>query len=180
MGISQIDGEIPVELTEEILKTLPTLKAIHSSEHSILIHIMGGQTRSFFKELKQNKAMEVLWTDWIGKSWWSYVFSFIPGQAGLIRVLDRNRLDHLIEELRGMSYCGVYFIPNHKAAAILEEVKQKDDNILKVLESETDFFILNIDFDYYPADRDAMLYHRYVVTGNNLNEEIKRIITRLE
>lgn len=71
-------------------------------------------------------------------------------------------------------------ISNHKVAAILEEVKQKGDNILKVLENETDFFILNIDFDYFPADREAMVYHRHVVTGDNLDEEIKKTITRME
>jgi hypothetical protein len=56
----KIEGEINTDLMNNIVKTLPKLTAIHSTDHAILIHVMGGQTRSFFRELKENKEVQVL------------------------------------------------------------------------------------------------------------------------
>ena len=177
----KIDGEISADLKESIIKSLPKLNAIHSTDHSILINVMGGQTRSFFRNLQQKKEVEVLWTDWIGKSWWSYIFSFIPGQAGLIKILDRTHLDILIKEIADMSYCGIYYIPNKKVEAVLMEVKSKRNNdISKFFENEKNYFLLDIDFDYHGGEKDGEIFYRQLFIGDNLNPEIKDVLMRTE
>ncbi|MDA9334800.1 YbjN domain-containing protein [Flavobacteriaceae bacterium] len=80
---NKINGEIGVDLMEDIIKILPQLAAIHSADHSILIHGMGGQTRSFYSNLRRNKNVELLWSGWSSNVWWSYLLSFIPNEKVL-------------------------------------------------------------------------------------------------
>lgn len=176
----KIDGVISADLKETIIKTLPNIPAIHSTDHSILFHIMGGQTRSFFNELKKRRDLEVLWTGWIGKSWWSYIFSFIPGQCGLLRIIDRKRLDVLIEELGEMSYCGIYFIPNNKVENVLQQVELKTDGLEEIFKAESDYFLLEIDFDYNGGDKDGEVFYRRVTWGDTLDGELQKTLKRSE
>ena len=101
--IDKIDGEIAVDLMKDIIKTLPNLAAIDSADHSILINGMGGQPRSFYNNLKHNKSVELLWTGWSSNVWWTYLLSFIPGQAGLTKVIDRKQLDNLYLDIGAQS-----------------------------------------------------------------------------
>ena len=176
----KIEGEIEIAVMENIIETLPQLKAIHDPSYSILIHGMGGQPRSFYRDIRQNNDVELLWTDWIGKSWWSYIFSFIPGQAGLINVLSRSRLDKLYEEIGAMSYCGLYFIPKYKLNEILETVQMKDNHIEEIMKGEPNYFLLEVDFDYFPKDKNAALFYRRVIMGENLDEKIRETLIRTE
>jgi hypothetical protein len=177
----QIVGEITADLMKDILKALPNLEAIHSLTHSVLIHGMGGQPRSFYKKLRNNKSVELLWTGWFSNIWWTYLFSFIPGQAGLTKVLELAQLYKLYLEIGGQSMCGLYFIPNGKVKSILEKIiKDRTPDIEDLLENETNYFLLTIDFDSYGSDRHSEIYYRKLVTGNDLDEKIKWILTRTE
>ncbi len=173
----KIDREIEVDLMENIIRTLPKLTAIHSTDHSILIHGMGGQTRSTYNHLKQNRKVELLWTGWCMNVWWTYVFSFIPGQAGLIKVLDRTQLDNLYLDIGRLSMCGLYFIPNNKVDDILQAVKKdRGKNIESILSNEEDYFLLTVDFDYHGGERDGKIYYRNLIMGDNLNTEIENTL----
>ena len=177
----KIDGEIAVDLMESIIKTLPNLTAIHSTDHSILIHGMGGQPRSFYNELRNNKSVELLWTGWSSNVWWTYLLSFIPGQAGLTKILDRTKLDNLYLDIGGQSMCGLYFIPNDKVKSVLDKItKERTPDIENILEDEANYFLLTVDFDYHGGDRDGEIYYRKLVVGNDLDEQIKSTLTRTE
>ena len=177
----KIDGEIAVDLMEDIIKALPTLNAIHSTDHAILIHGMGGKPRSFYNELRHNKSIELLWTGWSSKVWWSYLLSFIPGQAGLTKVIDRTQLDNLYIDIGVQSMCGLYFIPNDKVKSVLAKViMERTPDIKDILENETNYFLLIIDFDYLGGDRDGEIYYRQLIIGSDLNEKIKWTLTRIE
>lgn len=177
--IDKIDGEIAVDLMESIIKSLPNLTAIHSTDHSILIHGMGGKPRSFYKELRRNKSVELLWTGWSSNVWWTYLLSFIPGQAGLTKILDRTKLDNLYLDIGGQSMCGLYFIPNEKVKSVLEKIiKNRTPDIEDLLENETNYFLLTVDFDYHGGDRDGEIYYRQIVIGNDLDEKIELALTQ--
>lgn len=118
----KIEGEIAVDVMESIIKALPTLTAIHSIDHSVLIHGMGGQPRSFYSDLRHNKSVELLWTGWSSNVWWTYLLSFIPGQASLSKVLDRTKVDTLYIDIGAQSMCGLFFIPNDKMKSVLDKI----------------------------------------------------------
>lgn len=178
-AIDKISGEIGVDLMEEIIKTLPKLKAIHLTDHSILIHGMGGQTRRFYRTLRLNKAIELLWTGWSSNVWWTYLLSFIPGQAGLTKVLDRQQLDNLYLDIGAQSMCGLYFIPNEKMTSVLDKIqKEKTPNISYLFDNEKDYFLLTVDFDYHGGDKDGEIFYRELVIGDNLDAEVKQTLKR--
>lgn len=177
--VDKIEGEIAVDLMEDIIKALPNLKSIHSADHSILIHGMGGQPRSFYNNLRRNKSVELLWTGWNSKIWWTYLLSFIPGQAGLTKVLDRQQLDKLYLDIGTQSMCGLYFIPNDKVLPVLEKVKKdRTPDITDILTNENNFFLLTVDFDFHGGDRDGEIYFRQLIMGDNLDQKIKQTLER--
>ena len=177
----KIDGEIAVDLMESIIKALSNLTAMHSSDHSILIHGMGGQPRSFYNELRHNKSVELLWTGWSSNVWWTYLLSFIPRQAGLAKILDRTKLANLYLAIGGQSMCGLYFIPNDKVKRVLDKIiEDKTPNIEDILEDEANYFLLTVDFGYHGGDNGGEIYYRKLVVGNDLDEKIKRTLTRTE
>ena len=49
-----------------------------------------------------------------------------------------------------------------------------------ILENETNYFLLTVDFDYHGGDRDGEIYYRKLVIGNDLDEKIKWTLTRTE
>ena len=178
----KFDNEVEIGLMRDIIQILPSLSAIHSTEQTILIHVSGGETRSFFRSLKQYKDIQLLWTGWMGKSWWSYIFSFIPGQAGLIKVLNRKLVDVLYQKVGRRSFSGLYFIPNSKSDQFLEAVrtKKEHDQFEEILKDEGNYFLLMVDFDYWPGNPKADLFYRDVTLGNNLDEEIRKVLLRVE
>lgn len=175
----KISGEINIDLMEEIIKTFPSLKSIYSTDHSILIHGMGGQSRGFYNNLRHNKAIELIWTGWSSKIWWTYLLSFIPGQAGLTKVIDRQQLDKLYLDIGAQSMCGLYFIPTKLEQKIIDIIKkERTPDIIDILKNETDYFLLTIDFDYHGGENDGEIFYREIVLGESINDEIKRILIR--
>ncbi len=174
----KIEGEIEVELMEEIIKTLPKLTAMYSESHSILIHGMGGQTRNFYNDIRQNNNIELLWTGWSSNKWWTYLLNFIHGQAGLVKVLDRSQLDNLYTNIGRLSMCGLYYISKDKVDNILEAVKKdRGKNIEVILDKVENYFLLTVDFDYNGGDRDGEILYREFILGANLDTEIKWTLT---
>ena len=178
---NKINGEIGVDLMEDIIKILPQLAAIHSADHSILIHGMGGQTRSFYNNLRRNKNIELLWSGWSSNVWWSYLLSFIPGQAGLTRIIDRQKLDSLYLDIGAQAMCGLYFIPNEKVLTILNKVKEeRTPDVSEYLKNENNYFLLTVDFDYHGDEKDGEIFYRDLIIGDKLDLEIKQNLIRTE
>lgn len=178
----RIAGEIETELMIDIINTLPNLEAIYSVDHSVLIHGMGGQTRRFYRELKSNKSIELLWTGWSSNVWWTYLFSFIPGQSGLCKVLDRQKTGNLFIEIGDQSTCRLYFIPTNKLEELLLKAKKDRmwNNLSNLVEDENNFFLLTVYFDYHGGNRDGDVFYREVIMGENLDDQIRRNLMRSE
>ncbi len=175
-----IKGEIDADFVEIIINEMSLLQAIHSPVHSILIHGMGGKERSFYWKLRRkNKSVELLWTGWSSNVWWTYLLSFLAGQAGLAKVLDISQIAELYLSIGGQSMCGLYFIPCGKVAKVLENIKStREPNLLEILSDERNYFLLVVDFDYYSKDRDGEIVYREVIMGETLDPEIVTLLTR--
>jgi hypothetical protein len=180
MDTKKISGEIEVDLMENIIHELPNTDEIYNESFTIYIHGMGGQARSFYRRLQDNKDVELIWFGWSSNVWWTYIFSFIPGQAGLVKIINRNRLDQLYIDIGAMSLCGLYYFSSYKEQEIIDQVKKDPNglNIPKILEKETNYFLLEVDFDYHGGDKDGEVFYRTLYYGDQLNENLKRILTR--
>lgn len=177
--MDKINGEIEVDLMEDIIKTLPKMTAIYSTAHTILIHGMGGQTRSFYRNIRFNKTVELLWTGWSSNNWWTYILSFIPGQAGLTKVIDRQQLDNIYLDIGALSICGLYFIPNETVISVVDKIKkERTPNISDLFDNEKNYFLLTVDFDYHGSDKDGEIFYKELMIGDNLDSDIKQTLIR--
>ena len=175
----KINGEIETDLIESIIEELPNINDIHSTEHSLLIHGMGGQPRNFYRNLRTSTELELLWTGWSSNVWWTYLLSFIPGQAGLTKVLNRHNIDKHFMKIGAQSMCGLYFIPNELVNSVLEEVeKKRTTDIEHLLNGYANFFTLTIDFDYHGGERDREIFYHELTLGDGLSNELERTLTR--
>lgn len=64
----QITGTVGVIVKAKNIGLISSVKPYldmlrNSPNHSILVHGMGGQPRSFYNELRHSKSIELLWTD---------------------------------------------------------------------------------------------------------------------
>lgn len=174
---NRITGEIEIQVLENMLAALSKLNAINSADFTLIIHGMGSQARSFYRKLRTNESVEVIWSGWCSKMWWSYLFSFIPGQAGLVKVLDRKKLDSLYLEIGSQSMCGLYFVPNEKVELIIDKVITKRSfDVSDILEDEKNYFLLVVDFDYRSETRDGEVYYSDFIVGDNVDEEVRKLL----
>lgn len=117
----------------------------------------------------------------ISKSWWTYFLSFIPGQAGLMKIHHRHQLDELYFDIGSHSMCGLYFIPNEMVTPILQKVKlDRSIDFTNLFVNENNFFLLTVDFDYHGGNRDGELFYRELICGSSLDEQLKLALLRTE
>jgi len=176
--IKKIEGEILIDTMETVIKTLPDLQSIYSADHSILIYGMGGQPKSFYRDLQNNADIELLWTGWSSKVWWTYLLSFIPGQSGLVKVLNRQRLGKLFLDIGEQSMCALYFIPNNLVTPILQEIKlnREKADIESLLKGQDNYFLLTVYFDT-AEEINSHKYYRKCILADNLPKEIKQTLS---
>jgi len=76
---------------------------------------------------------------------------------------------------------GLYFIPNDKTKSVLDKIiKDRTADIEGIIENETNYFLLTVNFDYHGGDRDGEIYYRELLVGKDLDEKIKWALTRTE
>ncbi len=99
---------------------------------------------------------------------------------------NRNRIKELYEVIGELSYCGLYYLPKSTARELVNEIKsnfwkfQTERKINKIIEKETDFFLIDTDFDYHGGERDGEIFHIDVNIGSGLNKKIINILTGTE
>jgi hypothetical protein len=117
---------IEVKEYEQMVKAISNSNLIALEDFDLLLYGGGGRDKKFYLDLKGNTKCEVLWTGWSGPKW-SSLFSFIPGQAGLIKVLEMNLFEELYYELAAHSVSDVIYVPKELTQEIVTEVKEKNN-----------------------------------------------------
>lgn len=140
--------EISVARLESILEDLSTPGKLNLHDYDLLLYGGGGQSKSFYNNLSKDPEIEILWTGWCGPKWSSFL-SFIPGQAGLLKVLNQGRLKTLYEDLASQSVSDLYYVPK----ALTEKIKQavvstpSSHDSKKILEHEMSFIYIQCEMD---------------------------------
>lgn len=183
--IYKILKEIKVSDFDRILTKLQNSNELNTLTHSILIFGQGGQTRNFYKQIANDKDIQLFWTGWSGPKW-SLIFSFIPGQSGLLELKNKERIKEVYEKVGELSYCGLYYLPKTVAKNLINEVKldylkfQDEQKIDAIIKNEKDFFQIDTDFDYHAEKRDGEFYHIEIKFGKGLNKKIENILRIFE
>lgn len=115
---------IEIKEYEEMLKELSLSESIDLNYYDLLLYGGGGHSKSFYRNLQQNSDYQILWTGWAGPKW-SSIFSFIPGQAGLIRVVNLHAFSELYYNLATYSVSEVLYVPKFLTPEIVDDVRKK-------------------------------------------------------
>lgn len=168
--------EIPVTKLESILEALSAAGTLNLYDYDLLVYGGGGQSRSYYNNLSNDTEVEILWTGWCGPKWTSFL-SFIPGQAGLIKVLKPSRLKSLFEDLASHSVSDLYYVPK----ALTQRIKQavisgpSSHNSKTILENEMSFLYLQSEMDQTVMRNGQELFLFDLNMGPTLTENIKNL-----
>lgn len=172
--------EISVTKLELILEELSPSSNLNLNEYDLLIYGGGGQSRSFYNNLSKGHEVEILWTGWCGPKWTSFL-SFIPGQAGLLKVLKQDRLKPLYEELASHSVSDLYYVPKQLTGKILNAVREYPTlhDPKKVLKNEVSFLFMQCEMDQTVITNGQECYLFDVAMGSELSADLKALFSRV-
>lgn len=172
--------EIEVSKLNDILSFLATSTVIDLESFDFLIYGGGGQSKKFYRDLAIDKELEILWTGWCGPRWTS-ILSFIPGQAGLIRLLKQDRLKTLFEELAAASVSYLCYVPKTLTGIIKKDIENSaySHNLLKILENQGQFLFIQAEMDDTITRKSKEYYLFDYGIGANTQQEIQNLFTTL-
>jgi len=164
---------------EKMLIEISNSNEIDLDDYDLLVFGCGGQNKKFYSELRTNSKYEVLWTGWSGPKW-TKIFSFIPGQAGLVRILEQKSFAELYHELAAYSVSDVIYIRKELTESIIKLVENNawKANFEAITKKELNSFVLTSEAnESIIEDNQEMLLYDYYF-GTNVNQKLKDIIIR--
>jgi hypothetical protein len=170
--------EIDYDTVDTMLNKL-TDYSLTNDKYQVLIYGQGSQPKSFYRKLKLEKDVELLWTGWSGPTW-TLIFSFIPGQSGLVRLKNKKQLKEFYEDIGAQSFCTLCFVDKQTEGEIIERVTKKDKReIHELIESSESNFMLDIDFDYHGGQRDGELVYKIAYVGQKVDPTIVKLLSEV-
>lgn len=173
-------GEIPEKALVETVGALLSSTDLRNPQFAVYLQGHGHKPRSFYRQLRLNPTVEVVWSGWSGP-WWLWLLSFIPSQAGIVKIKGLDRLKEIYEAISELSMSTIYFVPRTKEEAFLAKIlQQKYPLRLKDLfDGESEFFLLNVDYDYSGKGEQNQLYV-YCLYGTQTPTSIASSLTQLK
>jgi hypothetical protein len=170
--------EIPVSEMNLMLQTLSTAGVLDLTDYDLLVYGGGGQSKAYYLELGNDPDVEIMWTGWSGDKWTSFL-SFIPGEAGLVKVLNRSRLKSLFEDLASHSVSDLYYVPKELTEKIKQAVVRQPSShrAEKILENETRFLYLQAEMDQTVITNGDECYLLDIAIGSNLPHDLKALFS---
>jgi hypothetical protein len=172
--------EISVIKLESILEALSTPGMLNLTCCDLLIYGGGGQSRSYYNRLRSDPEVEILWTGWCGPKWTSFL-SFIPGQAGLVKVLKPDRIKPLFEDLASHSVSGLYYIPKQLTEKVQNVVSKypASHDPKNLLENEISFLFMQCEMDETVTTNGEECYLFDVAMGSELSSDLKALFSNV-
>jgi hypothetical protein len=152
-------SEIDIPRFNRILNRLSDASMLDLSRFDLILYGRGGQHKKFYANLKNDPAVEVLWTKRSGSLWFRLLF-FAPAEAGFLRVLDPLKLKPLFEEISALSFCEILYIPRELTPQVSEKAFRNDDSFLDVLNDQEEFLYLKAQIDDF-IQHEAECYFLY-------------------
>jgi hypothetical protein len=151
--------EVEIAKFNRILSRLSDASMIDLDRFDLLIYGGGGKSKKFYSELAHDSEVEIIMTGRSGPKWLK-IFSFIPSEAGLIRILNPLRLKPLFEELGALRSSEIFYIPRELTTTIAGKIFQRDQKVLDMLDEHEEYLYLRAQLDDY-VQHDADYYYLY-------------------
>jgi len=167
---------IEVSELDNILTSLTMATEIDLENFDLLVYCGGGQSKKFYRELASDSQLEILWTGWGGPAW-AAILSFIPGQAGLIRLLKQGRLKTLFEELAVSSVSYLCYVPKGLTTIIKTDIERSaySHNPLKILGNQNEFLFIQAEMDDTVIRKSKEFYVFDYEIGVNAHPKIRNL-----
>jgi hypothetical protein len=170
---------IEVSDYELMLNEISEAGSLNLESNDLLLYGGGGQDSNFYREIAANKNCELLWTGWSGPKWTS-IFSFIPGQAGLIKILEVKEFGELYYRLAAHSVSNVIYLPKNLTRVVTSEVEKRtwQANFEKFITNDSNSFLITSEAEETINQNEEEKYLYDYVFGGQLDKELKEIIER--
>lgn len=170
---------IEIKEYEKMLEEISLSESIDLNNYDLLLYGGGGQSKSFYRNLQQNSDCQVLWTGWFGPKW-SSIFSFIPGQAGLIKVVKQQAFKELYYNLAANSVSEVLYVPKSLTPEIVDDVRKKNWKIKfeKFINKAPESFLLTSEADEAVDEKGKEMYFIDYCFGEKASTVLKDIVVR--
>lgn len=170
---------IEVNDYEKMLKEISASNELDFDNFDLLIYGGGGQDKKYYSELRTNLKYELLWTGWSGPKWAKFL-SFIPGQSGLIRILEQSAFYDLYYELAASSVSDVIYVRKELTEKIIEQVKKNTwkVNFESITENELNSFVLTSEANETIKKKGKEMFLYDYSFGSELNQTLQDIIIR--
>ncbi|GAB3203573.1 hypothetical protein ABID22_002121 [Pontibacter aydingkolensis] len=170
---------IEIKEYEKMLSEISLSESIDLNNYDLLLYGGGGQSKSFYRNLQQNSDYQVLWTGWAGPKW-SSILSFIPGQAGLIKVVNQQAFKELYYKLAAYSVSEVLYVPKSLTLEIVDDVRKKNWKIKfeKFIDKASESFLLTSEADEAVDEKGKGMYFIDYCFGEKVSTVLKDIVER--
>lgn len=174
---NEIKEEIEISIFDSMMDELVNSNELEKKGFTVLIYGQGSQSRHFYRQLRYNQDIELYWTGWsLPKALW--FLSFIPGQAGLLKIINLKKTKEIYDSVGVMSLCSLYFIPSDIVNEVITGVKRNKYkfDIRDLLKDKKEYFLMDVDFDYHGGEKDGEIFYRILQYGDDLSGNLKRIL----
>lgn len=170
---------IEIKEYEQMLNEISVSESIDLNNYDLLLYGGGGLSKSFYKKLQGNSDCQVLWTGWSGPKWFA-IFSFIPGQAGLLKVVNQQAFKELYYDLAAYSVSEVLYVPKSMTPEIVNEVRKKTwrTKFEAFIDRAPDSFLLTSEADEAIDKKGKGMYFFDYYFGKETSKALKDLIKR--
>lgn len=164
---------------EQMLREISISNEINLDDYDLLIYGGGGQDKKYYSELRTNRKYEVLWTGWAGPKWTKFL-SLIPGQAGLVRILEQSAFNELYTKLAAYSVSDAIYIRKELTDKIIKQAKNNTwkVNFESITQTDLNSFILTSEIDQSLIENGKEMYLYDYSFSSKINQALKDIIVR--
>ncbi|WP_282611349.1 hypothetical protein [Pelagibius sp. Alg239-R121] len=119
--LNEYDNEISEELLEHHLEQIASI--FECSEDLVCYVLgMGSQPKSTYTELRHETGLDLIWSKSVLPDLFKPLSVFIASYAGLLKVLESEKLPSVVKKLCHMSMAGVYIIDHSEEQYFLDRV----------------------------------------------------------
>lgn len=145
------------------------------------MHGSSGQSKHFYKAKSHDLDVDVLWTGWSAPRWTIFLEPFIPGQAGLIRLKQPQKLILLFEELSATGMASVYYVLKQVTPLLVEKISHRAHREVRtILDNETEFAYLKAEQDDIVQEGFDCYYLYDYYVGTETAAVIRTVFSGLE
>jgi hypothetical protein len=170
-------GLIECDALEGRVEELLASTELTDPDFVVYFHGHGCRTRLFYWWLRLKPNVEVKWSGWSGP-WWLYFLSFLPGQAGLVKMKSPLNWQEIYNRMSSLSMISIYFFPKSLEGNLVSTVRRNRTPFIRtrMFADCSEFLTVTVDYDFHGGERDGEVFYTRIEYGEKLRLGLQRLV----